>query len=131
MQISDGKNNLPPIVGTWFVKIPEAPFQYHMFMFHSDGTMQQANPDAGNFNTSDSNGMGVWVQDGDKINGKFVEVTADRTTHQFVSRGEVSFVIKVNGNALTGTASAVFYDANGVRLRAPLPATLEGQRVVP
>jgi len=129
-QISGGKNN-SPIVGTWFVKTPEAPFQYHMFVFHSDGTMQQANPDAGDPNTSDSNGMGVWVPDNDRIKGKFVEVTADRTTRRFVSRGEISFLIEVNGNAFSGTASAIFYDAAGKRLRGPLPATLEGQRVVP
>src|SRR5664279_2139362 len=69
------KDNPPPIVGAWFVKIPEAPFQHHMFVFNSDGTMQQANPDAGDPNTSDSTGMGVWVPDGDRIKGKFVEVT--------------------------------------------------------
>jgi len=130
-QVSGGKVKSPPIVGTWFVKIPEAPFQYHMFVLNSDGTMQQANPDAGDPNTSDSNGMGVWVLDGDRIKGKFVEVTADRTTRQFVSRGEISFFIKVNDNALSGTASAIFYDVKGLRLRGPLPATLEGQRVVP
>jgi len=130
-QVSGSQNNSPPIVGTWFVKIPEAPFQYHMFLFNSDGTMQQANPDAGDPNTSDSNGMGVWVPDGDRIKGKFVEVTADRTTRQFVSRGDISFLIKVNGNAFSGTASAIFSDAEGRRLRGPLPATLEGQRVVP
>ena len=130
-QVSSSKNNSPPIVGTWFVKTPEAPFQYHMFVFNSDGTMQQANPDAGDPNASDSNGMGAWVPDGDKIRGKFVEVTADRTTRQFVSRGEISFLIDVNGSAFSGTASAIFYDAEGRRLRGPLPATLEGQRVVP
>jgi hypothetical protein len=123
--------NTSPVIGTWFVKIPEAPFQYHLLVFHLDGTMQQANPDAGDPNTSDSNGMGVWAADGDGIKGKFVEVTADRTTRQFVSRGEISFLIRVNGNALSGTASAIFYDAQGRPLRAPLAATLEGQRVVP
>jgi hypothetical protein len=46
-QVSGGKNNSPPIVGTWFVKTPEAPFQYQMFVFNLDGTMRQANPDAG------------------------------------------------------------------------------------
>lgn len=102
-----------------------------MFVFNSDGTMQQANPDAGDPNTSDSNGMGVWVPDGDRIKGKFVEVTADRTTRQFVSRGEISFLIKANGTVFSGTASASFYDADGRQLRGPLPATLEGQRVVP
>ena len=130
-QVHGARNNSPPIVGTWFVKIPEAPFHYHMFVFHSDGTMQQANPDAGDANTSDSNGMGVWVLDGDRIKGKFVEVTADRTTRQFVSRGEISFLINANGNAFSGTASATFYDAQGRRLSGPLPATLEGQRVLP
>jgi hypothetical protein len=102
-----------------------------MFVFNSDGTMQQANPDAGDPNTSDSDGMGVWAPDGDSIQGKFVEVTADRATRQFVSRGEISFSIKVAGNAFSGTASATFYDAEGRRLRGPLAATLEGQRVVP
>lgn len=102
-----------------------------MFVFHADGTMQQANPDAGDPNTSDSNGMGAWVSVADGIKGKFVEITADRTTRQFVSRGEISFLIKVNRNAFSGTASAIFYDAKGLRLRGPLPATLEGQRVVP
>ena len=130
-QISGGKNNPAPIVGAWFVKIPEAPFPYHMFVFNSDGTMQQANPDAGDPNTSDSDGMGVWAPDRDRIQGKFVEVTADRATRQFVSRGEISFSIKVAGNAFSGTASATFYDAEGRRLKGPLAATLEGQRVVP
>jgi hypothetical protein len=130
-QVSGGKNNSPPIVGTWFVKIPEAPFHYHMFVFNSDGTMLQANPDAGDPGTSDSNGMGVWVPDGGTIRGKFVEITADRTTRQFVSRGEISFLIQVSGNAFSGTASATFFDAAGLRIRGPMPATLEGQRVVP
>lgn len=93
--------------------------------------MQQANPDAGDPNSSDSNGMGVWAPDGTSIKGKFVEVMADRATRQFVSRGEISFLIKVHGNTFSGTASAVFYDAEGRRVRGPLPATLEAQRVVP
>jgi hypothetical protein len=120
-----------PVVGTWFVRTPEAPFPYHMFVFHSDGTMQQANPDAGDANTSDSNGMGVWVVEGDGIKGKFVEITADRNTRQFVSRGEISFSIKVNGDAFSGTARANFYDIGGRRLREPIAVTLEGQRVAP
>lgn len=114
--VSGRKDKSPPIVGAWFVKIPEAPFQHHMLIFNSDGTMQQANPDAGDPNTSDSNGMGVWVPDGDRIKGKFVEVTADRTTHRFVSRGDIFFLIKVNGNAFSGTASAIFSDAEGRRI---------------
>jgi hypothetical protein len=122
---------LSPIVGTWVVKAPEAPFPFHMFMFHSDGTVQQANPDAGDPNTSDSNAMGVWLPDGDRIKGKLVEITADRTSGRFVSRGEISFSLKVDGNAFSGTASATFYDADGRRVKGPLSATMEGQRVLP
>ena len=95
------------------------------------GPLQQSNPDAGDPSSSDSNGLGVWGRDGDAMKGKFVEVTADRITRQFVSREEISFVVKVNGNALIGTVSAIFYDAEGRRLRGPITATLEGQRVVP
>jgi hypothetical protein len=124
-------NDTPSIVGTWLVKIPEAPFPHHMFVFHSDGTMLQSNPDAGDPNTSDSNGMGAWVPDAGRIKGKFVEVTADRSTRRFVSRGEISFLLQVNGAAFSGTASAVFFDADGRQLRSPLAATLEGNRVVP
>jgi hypothetical protein len=45
-----------PIVGAWFVKDPDAPFPYHMFVFNADGTMQQAYPDAGDPRSSDSDG---------------------------------------------------------------------------
>jgi hypothetical protein len=130
-RLSADKTSSDSIVGTWFVKIPEAPFPYHMFVFHSDGTMQQANPDSGDPNTSDSNGMGVWVQDGDRIKGKFVEITADRATRQFASRGEISFSIKRNGNTFSGSASALFFDAQARRLKGPISATLDGERVVP
>ena len=121
----------PVIVGAWVVKAPEAPFPLHMFIFNSDGTVQQSNPDAGDPNTSDSNLMGAWLPDGDGFKGKLVEITADRTTHQFVSRGEISFTLKVSGNAFSGTASAVFYDSNGQRVKGPLQARLEGERVLP
>ena len=129
--IPDDKPNLPAIVGTWLVKTPEAPFTHHMFVFHAEGTMLQSNPDAGDPLTSDSNGLGVWVADGEAIKGKFVEVMADRTTHKFVSRGEIAFLIKLSGNALTGTASATFYDAEGRQIKGPIAATLQGQRIVP
>ena len=65
--ISGGKVAPPPIIGAWFVTIPEAPFQYHMFIFNSDGTVLQSNPDAGDANSSDSNALGVWLPDGDRI----------------------------------------------------------------
>lgn len=129
--ISVAKNEAPSITGAWLVKSPEAPFPYHMFVFHSDGTMLQSNPDAGDPNTSDSNGVGVWTPVAGRIKGKFVEVTADRTTRRFVSRGEISFLIQVNGDALRGTASAVFYDEEGRQTKGPLTTTLEGRRVIP
>ncbi len=130
-QASSEKSSSLPIVGTWLVKAPKAPFPLHMFVFHSDGTVQQSNPDAGDPNTSDSNAMGVWVADGDKIRGKIVEIMADRTTRQFASCGEISFSLNVNRDTFSGTASATFYDAEGRRLRGPLQTTLEGQRVLP
>jgi len=120
-----------PVVGTWLVTIPEAPFPLHMFVFHPDGTVQQSNPDAGDPNTSDSSAMGVWLADRDGVRGKLVEVMADRTTHQFMSRGEISFSLKVDGNALNGKAVAIFYDSGGQRIRGPIQAMLKGERVLP
>ena len=119
------------IVGAWFVQMPEAPFRYHMLMFNADGTMLQSNPDAGDPHTSDSNGMGVWVVEGNRIVGKFVEVTADRTTRAFASRGEIAFEIDVTGDAINGTGSARFYDVNGAPNSGPIPFTLSGVRVQP
>jgi hypothetical protein len=120
-----------PIVGSWLVRIPEAPFPFHMITFHADGTVQQSNPDAGDPNSSDSSAMGAWTADRDGVRGKLVEVTADRATRQFTSRGEISFSVKVNGNALSGTAIASFYDVNNEKIKGPIRATMEGQRVTP
>jgi hypothetical protein len=117
------------IVGTWVVKAPDAPFTHHMFVFNADGTMQQANPDAGNPDNSDSDGKGIWARRDGKIVGKFVEVTANRTTAKFVSRGEISYEIDVIGDTLTGTASAKFYGVDDELLRGPFPTPLEGKRV--
>ncbi|MBB6489292.1 hypothetical protein [Rhizobium lusitanum] len=117
------------IVGTWVVVAPDAPFTHHMFVFNADGTMQQANPDAGNPDNSDSDGKGIWIRKHDKILGKFVEVTADRKTAKFVSRGEVSYEVEVSGNTLKGTASAKFFGPDEQLLRGPLSTPLEGKRV--
>jgi hypothetical protein len=76
-----------PIVGAWFVNDPGAPFPDHMHVSNADGTMQRANPDAGDPNSSDSDGKGVWVTDGDRIKGKWVEVIADRASQGFTGRG--------------------------------------------
>jgi hypothetical protein len=119
------------VTGVWVVKFPEAPFPYHMMTFNSDGTLQQANPDAGDRHTSDSDGMGVWVKDGNKIRGKFVEITADRGSHEFVSRGEIAFEISLgkDDNTLAGTALANFYDESGKLVQGPIHATMTGTRV--
>jgi|SRR5450631_4888988 len=79
-----------PIVGAWFVKDPVAPFPYHIYVFNADAKMQQANPDAGDPHSSDSDGKGVWVTDGDRIKGKWVEVIADCASHKFTGRAEIS-----------------------------------------
>jgi hypothetical protein len=49
-----GKVN--PIVGAWFVQDPGEPFPYHTYVFNTDGTRQQANPDAGDPHSSDCDG---------------------------------------------------------------------------
>jgi hypothetical protein len=54
-QARNGQGAPPDIVGAWIVTIPDAPFPLHTFVFHSDGTVEQSNPDAGDPNTSDSN----------------------------------------------------------------------------
>ena len=130
-QAPSGSSSSPAIVGACIVRVPEAPFPLHMFVFHSDGTVEQSNPDAGDPDTSDSNLMGAWRQDGDGFKGKLLELTADRTTHHLMSRGEISFALTVSGNVFSGTAQAVFYDADGQRIRGPLQAKLEGERVLP
>jgi len=122
----------PPnlIVGAWLVNDPNAPFPYHMYVFNGDGTMQQANPDAGDAHESDSDGKGIWFADGGRIKGKWVEVRADRATHQFAGRLEISYEIKVSGDSYTGTETVRSYDANGNSTAGPAtPALLEGKRV--
>ena len=119
-----------PIVGAWLVRDPNAPFPYHMYVFNVDGTMQQANPDAGDPKNSDSDGKGIWIADGGRVKGKWVEVTADRTTHQFAGRLEISYEITVNGDSFTGTEVVHSYDAAGRSTSAPAtPAQLQGARV--
>lgn len=116
-------------VGVWFATFPDAPFKYHMIVFNSDGTMQQANPDAGDAHTSDSDGMGIWAKDGETVKGKFVEITADRSTRAFVSRGEISFEIKVRGNSFSGDAVGKFYDLNDKLVAGPVQTGFNGTRV--
>lgn len=118
-----------PIVGVWYVQATEAPFGRHVFTFHADGTVLQANPDAGDAATSDSVGMGVWESGGDIVRANFVEVTADRQSHAFVSKGVIHFMLSVEGDRFTGLAEARFYDEQDRQVRGPLPSHLEGRRV--
>ena len=116
------------VVGVWFVNAVGAPFQPHMVTFHSDGTMEIDNPEAGDPHTSDSVGMGPWQlnhSDGTVV-GKFEEVNADRDTHQFVSTLIVTFTITVSGNTFTGPAEATYYNPDGTLQAGPFPATLNG-----
>ena len=117
------------IIGTWVVRDSAAPFPVHMYVFNADGTMQQANPDAGDAKTSDSDGKGVWISDGDTVRGKWVEITADRGTHKFAGRGEITFELRVHGDILTGTETARFYDTGDKLVGDPLGSTLKGTRV--
>jgi hypothetical protein len=100
-----------------------------MYVFNADGTMQQANPDAGDATTSDSDGKGIWITEGNKIKGKWMEITADRTTHKFVSHGELPFEVEVHGDSFTGTLSARFYDPNGKLLQDYPAGPLNGKRL--
>lgn len=74
--------------------------------------------------------QGVWVTDGERIKGKWVEVIADRATHKFTGRAEISYDVKVNVDAFSGTVTASSYDANGTLTDGPTsPTPLEGRRV--
>ena len=119
-----------PIVGTWLVHDRNAPFPYHLYVFNADGTMQQANPDAGNPRASDSDGKGMWQARDDRIEAKWVELTADRTTHQFAGRLEFTMQITVTGDSLTAFETVKVFDAAGVPGPAPAtPKPLLGARV--
>ena len=93
------------VVGTWLVEQPAAPFPLHLYVFNADHTMQQANPDAGNPRTSDSDGKGAWQRRGNRVTGKWVEIMADRITHKLAGRGEFSYEIEVSGDRLTGSGT--------------------------
>ena len=128
--LKNGDHGSNPIVGAWLVKDSGAPFPYHMYVFNSDGTTQQANPDAGDPRTSDSDGKGIWIAEGDKIIGKWVEVMADRTTHKFAGHLEFSYELRVNGDSFAGTETVRSYDANETLTAGPTArAPFEGKRV--
>ena len=116
-----------PIVGAWLVHDFKAPFPMHMYVFNADGTMQQANPDAGD--AHDSDGKGAWVADAGRVRGKWIEVMADRDTHAFTGRGEYAFQVTVAGDHLRGQGEMHLFDANG-RPNGEIPTMFEGDRVI-
>ena len=100
-----------------------------MYVFNGDGTMQQAHPDAGDPHASDSDGKGIWVTDGDRVKGKWVEVKADRATHKFTGRAEITYDIRVSGDLFVDTSSARSFDASGTLTEAPtVPGLFESER---
>ena len=115
------------VVGVWEVRVTGAPFSPHLFTFHSDHTFLSSNPDAGDPNTSDSDGEGVW-KGGDTIKGIFKEYNADRTTHKFVSILTVTYTITVTGDTFTGDATAILTDPEGNVLFTG-PATFTATRL--
>jgi hypothetical protein len=118
------------IVGTWLVKDPNAPFPRHLYVFNADGTMQQANPDAGDARSSDSDGKGSWIATGYRIKGKWVELLADRATHQYAGRLEVSYELTVSGDHYVGTEAVRVYDASDKESVAPATSqAIEGTRI--
>ncbi len=118
-----------PVIGVWLVEQPAAPFPLHLYVFNADGTMQQANPDAGDPHTSDSDGKGVWAQRGGRVVGKWVEIIADRATHKLAGRGELSFDLVVTGDRLAGTGMFFAYDPAGHAVAGPIAAPFTGSRV--
>lgn len=117
-------------MGTWLVQDPNAPFPYHLYVFSADGTMHQANPDAGDPRTSDSDGKGVWRANGERVEVKWVELTADRTTHRYAGRLELTMQITVKGDSLTAFETVKVFDATGGAATAPeTPKALLGTRV--
>lgn len=120
------------IVGAWFVKIPAAPYPYHLFIFHADGTVIQSNPDSGDPRNSDSNLVGAWTSAADgHVTAKLVETSADRSTHKFVSRTELTMSLQVQFNSLHGTGTALAFNATGKSDGKPLPFTFDGDRILP
>ena len=127
---AEGQGKAHDIVGVWFVNAVGAPFQPHLFTFHSDHTMLSSNPDAGDPHTSDSDGMGPWAASApNTVFGAFEEINADRTSHQYVSRLRVEYTINLDGDTFTGPAVANYYNPDGSFQQGPYPATLNGTRV--
>jgi len=116
-----------PAVGVWEVRVEGAPFSPHLFTFHADHTFLSANPDAGDPNTSDSDGEGVW-EGQDHVKGIFKEYNADRSTHKFVSILTVTYTITISGDTFSGDATATVTDPDG-EVQFTGPATFTATRL--
>lgn len=122
-----------PIVGVWRVTTQDAPFNYHMFVFHageSEGIFQQFNPHEGNRETSDTPGSGLWraQQDG-SVRAMFGEFRLDRNDAT-TTYAEVSFEFTLNGGSLSGLYRLRVYTPDSKKLlRGPIESTLEGTRL--
>ena len=75
--------------------------------------------------------MGAWTTPGTQVTAKLVETSADRTTHQFVSRTELAISLQVPLNTLHGTGTASVFNATGKLDGTPHPFTFDGDRILP
>lgn len=118
------------IVGAWRIKSVGAPFPYHVFAFHADGTMHQSNPPAGNTETSDTAGLGIWEAQGGIIKARFEEFRLDVKTGE-VTRGVIDCTITLQKDKLSGDCEFNIYNIDdNVRVGGPHHAKLEGERVI-
>ncbi|MFI5779838.1 hypothetical protein [Nocardia sp. NPDC051570] len=117
-----------PILGVWEVTADGAPFAHHVMVFHPDGTALQSNPDRGNPDTSDSNGIGTWRAEGEMVTGAFLEFVVDRSDRDLVNKGIISFELEVTDDRFSGSATVRFYDLTGELRRGPSTSRLTGIR---
>lgn len=126
--------NEEKIVGVWLIDAVGAPFQPHIATFHSDKTMEIHNPEAGDPHTSDSLGMGLWkslrTEKNQIIEGKFIELNADRNTNKYVNKLVVSYKIIINGNTFRGPAQATYYNPDESIHSGPFSVTLNGKKLL-
>ena len=101
----------------------------HVYVFNADGTLQQANPDAGDARRSDSDGKGIWFRRSGHIVGKWVELSADRDSHRYIGRGELTFDLRLDRNRLAGTSTFRGFDASGASTGEPIAVPFDGTRV--
>lgn len=126
--------NEEKIVGVWLIDAVGAPFQPHIATFHSDKTMEINNPEAGDPHTSASMGMGLWKalrsEKQQIIEGKFIELNADRNTNKYVNKLVVTYKITINANSFSGPAQATYYNPDESIHSGPFSVTLKGKKLL-